>query len=120
MRSDKNEKEKVRSMEDASTKYPDVLIFRKSKLKDEPEEEVNDLKIPKKEIPSTSPASSSSSPDSPPTNQSPVKREKEEKDCWYQLEDGGKLKDLLGSTGVIKNSSKLRFDVKEISLSEDL
>lgn len=88
-------------------------------MKDEPEEEVNDQKIPKKEIPSTSPASSSSAPDSPPTNQSPVKRETEEKDCWYQLEDGGKLKDLL-PTGVIKNSSKLRFDVKEISLSEDL
>lgn len=89
-------------------------------MKDEPEDEVNDLKIPKKEIPSTSPASSSSSPDSPPTDPSPVKREKEEKDCWYQLEDGGKLKDLLPNGAVIKNSSKLRFDVKEISLSEDL
>lgn len=29
------------------------------------------------------------------------------------------MKDLLPA-GMIKNSSKLRFDVKEISLSEDL
>lgn len=80
-------------------------------------EEVTDLKIPKKEAPSTSPTSSSSSPDS--VDQSPIKIEKEDSDCWYQLEDGGEIKDLLPA-GVIKNSSKLRFDVKEISLSEDL
>lgn len=48
-----------------------------------------------------------------------VKAEKADSDCWYQLEDGGEIKDLLPS-GVIKNSSKLRFDVKEISLSDDL
>ena len=88
-------------------------------MKNESDEEANDLpKIPKKEIPSTSPASSSSSPDSPATEQSPIKTEKEDNDCWYQLEDGGAIKDLLPS-GIIKNSSKLRFDVKEISLSED-
>lgn len=80
---------------------------------------MNEFKIPKKEIPSTSPASSSSSPDTSPIDQSPIKIEKEDNDCWYQLEDGGEIKDLL-PTGMIKNSSKLRFDVKEISLSEDL
>lgn len=84
----------------------------------EEEEEANDFKIPKKEIPSTSPASSSSSPDSPTAEPSPIKTEKEDNDCWYQLEDGGAIKDLLPA-GMIKNSSKLRFDVKEISLSED-
>lgn len=75
------------------------------------------MKIPKKEIASPSPASSSSSPDSPPTPNQTTKVEKD--DCWYQLEDGGEIKDLLPA-GIIKNSSKLRFDVKEISLSEDL
>lgn len=94
---------------------------RKSKLKlEENDEDVNEFKIPKKEIPSTSPASSSSSPEASPIEQSPIKIEKEDvNDCWYQLEDGGEIKDLL-PTGIIKNSSKLRFDVKEISLSEDL
>lgn len=87
-------------------------------MKNENEEEANDFKIPKKEIPSTSPASSSSSPDSPVTEQSLIKTEKEENDCWSLLEDGGAIKDLLPA-GMIKNSSKLRFDVKEISLSED-
>lgn len=87
-------------------------------MKDESDNEAIDLKIPKKEIPSTSPASSSS-PDSSPIAASPIKIEKEENDCWYQLEDGGAIKDLLPA-GMIKNSSKLRFDVKEISLSEDL
>lgn len=88
-------------------------------MKDESENEASDLKIPKKEEEETSPASSSTSPDSPPVNQSPLKMEKEERDdCWYQLEDGGAIKDLL-PTGIIKNSSKLRFDVKEISLSEE-
>jgi hypothetical protein len=48
---------------------------------------------------------------------SPIKSEKD--DLWYQLETGGEIKDLL-PTGMIKNSSKLRFDVKEISLSEDV
>lgn len=86
-------------------------------MKDESDNEASEVKIPKKEIPSTSPASSSS-PDSPPVEASPIKIEKEESDCWYQLEDGGEIKDLLPS-GMIKNSSKLRFDVKEISLSED-
>lgn len=94
------------------------MNFRKSKLKSDNEDEANDFKIPKKDIPSTSPASSSSSPDSPPVEQSPVKNEKEDNDCWYQLEDGGEIKDLLPA-GMIKNESKLRFDVKEISLSED-
>lgn len=93
--------------------------FRKSKLKSDEEDVSNDCKIPKKNIPSTSPASSSSSPDSPPVEQLPTKIEKEDNDCWYQLEDGGEIKDLLPA-GMIKNESKLRFDVKEISLSEDL
>lgn len=85
-------------------------------MKDESD---NELKIPKKEIPS--PASSSSSPDSPPIDQSPLKIEKIEDEfvsTWCGLEDGGAIKDLLPA-GVIKNSSKLRFDVKEINLSED-
>jgi hypothetical protein len=48
-----------------------------------------------------------------------MKIEKEESD-WYHLEDAkNQAIDLLPS-GVIKNSSKLRFDVKEISLNEDV
>jgi hypothetical protein len=83
-------------------------------LKSESDDE---CKVPKIE-PSTSPAAScSSSPDSSPVVE-PIKTEKEENECWYELEDGGEIKDLLPS-GVIKNSSKMRFDVKEISLSED-
>lgn len=80
----------------------------------------DETKIAKKEeIPSTSPAAScSSSPVSSAIEESPIKIEKED-DCWLQLEDGGQIKDLLPA-GVIKNSSKMRFDVKEISLSEDL
>jgi hypothetical protein len=89
--------------------------FRKSKLKEDEEEE-EDAKIPKKEIQSNSPASSSSSPK---PSLLTAKIEKEENDCWYQLEDGGQIKDLLPS-GIIKNSSSLRFEVKEISLSEDV
>lgn len=87
-------------------------------MKDESEDD-SDVKVPKKEKPSTSPASSSSSPESSTTDQLPVKAEKEDNDCWYQLEDGGAIKDLLPA-GIVKNSSKLRFDVKTISLSEDL
>lgn len=87
-------------------------------MKHEDKDEENDFKIPKKETSSTSPASSSSSPDSQTAVQSSIKTEKENNDCWYQLEDGGAIKDLLPA-GMIKNSSKLRFDVKEISLSED-
>jgi hypothetical protein len=64
------------------------------------------------------PTSTSSS--SPPTDQlqSPAKSIKKE-DIWYTLEDGGEIKDLLPA-GIIKNSSKLRFDVKEISLAEEV
>lgn len=83
-----------------------------------------------KTSPESSPASSSSSTSvsAPAIKQqlhnkkidvNKVKAEKADNDCWYQLEDGGEIKDLLPS-GVIKNSSKLRFDVKEISLSDDL
>lgn len=79
------------------------------------------IKIKKEDIiPSASPASTSSASDTLTDVQSPVKQEKEDiSDCWYQLEDGGEIKDLLPS-GIIKNSSKLRFDVKTISLNEDL
>lgn len=69
---------------------------------------------------STSPSSSSSA--SLPTDQnqlqSPAKSIKKE-DIWYTLENGGEIKDLLPA-GIIKNSSKLRFDVKEISLAEEI
>jgi len=105
------------------------LYFRKSKLKsDEEDLDESDLKIktPKKETPSTSsPSSSSSTSNSLPTDsstssESPMKVEKEDiNNCWYQLQDGGAIKDLLPS-GMVKNSSKLRFDVKTISLSEDV
>jgi hypothetical protein len=84
-------------------------------LKSESDDEI---KVPKLEPPTTSPAAScSSSPESSPVE--PLKIEKEENECWYELEDGGEIKDLLPA-GVIKNSSKMRFDVKEISLSEDM
>lgn len=81
---------------------------------DEPE-----FKI-KKEIPSTSTYEyNDSSQEQTALQQSPIKVKKE--DLWYQLEEnGGQLKDLLQNTGMIKNSSKLRFDVKEISLTEDV
>jgi hypothetical protein len=94
------------------------FYFRKTKLIDSDEE------CPKiaKTSPESSPASSSSSSSTVVTSANideKIKIEKEESDCWYQLEDGGEIKDLLPS-GVVKNSSKLRFDVKEISLTEDL
>ncbi|KAL7050218.1 hypothetical protein ACKWTF_003995 [Chironomus riparius] len=90
---------------------------RKSKLKldENDEEEEPKFKI-KKEIASTSSIEYEFSPvsdDSPP----PMKAEKE--DLWETLENAGQIKDLL-PTGMIKNSSKLRFDVKEISLTEDV
>lgn len=88
--------------------------FRKSKLKSDENEEEPEYKI-KKETPSTSTYDSDDSP--PSDQQSPIKTEKE--DIWYQLETGGQIKDLLPA-GIIKNSSKLRFDVKEISLTEDV
>lgn len=119
MCADKNEKETV-SLKSFYFEFSSTYvcqISRKSKLKSESGDET---KIAKIEEPSTSPAAScSSSPDSPPVEESPVKVEREDSDCWYQLEDGGEIKDLLPA-GVIKNSSKMRFDVKEISLSEDL
>lgn len=65
--------------------------------------------------------SSSSPPSTDNQNQlqqSPVTSIKKE-DIWYTLEDGGEIKDLLPA-GIIKNSSKLRFDVKEISLAEEI
>lgn len=97
---------------------------RKSDVIDSEEECPKILKT----SPESSPASSSSSSaqvTAPAINnlhsksEVKVKAEKDDNDCWYQLEDGGEIKDLLPA-GVIKNSSKLRFDVKEISLSDDL
>lgn len=92
-------------------------IFRKTKIIDSDEESPKISKT----SPESSPASSSSTTVTAPAiiNNEKIKNEKEENDCWYQLEDGGEIKDLLPS-GVVKNSSKLRFDVKEISLTEDL
>lgn len=79
----------------------------------------------KKDIPSTSqleiieysPSHASLLADDSSKHQSPIKSENE--DLWERLENAGKFKDLL-PTGMIKNSSKLRFDVKEISLAEDV
>lgn len=109
-----------------------VLFFRKSKIKleggldDEPEFKV------KKESPSTSSTSicldheylsAKSTSDIPPNEenfrQSPTNSIKKEEDIWFSLEDAGEIKDLLPA-GIIKNSSKLRFDVKEISLAEEV
>lgn len=52
--------------------------------------------------------------ESPP----PVIKSKK-KDLWENFENAGAIKDLLPS-GIIKNSSKLRFDIKEISLTEEV
>jgi hypothetical protein len=101
------------------------LYFRKPKSnldEDDIEDAIEcaDSKISKKEPETTSEASTSCVPKLEPSNQSLVKIEKEERDCWYHLEDAkNQAIDLLPS-GVIKNSSKLRFDVKEISLNEDV
>lgn len=87
------------------------------KLDENDEEEGPKFKI-KKEIPSTSSLEYEFSPVSDPeVSPSPIKEEKE--DLWETLENAGQIKDLLPS-GMIKNSSKLRFDVKEISLTEDV
>lgn len=106
-------------------------IFRKSKIKSEETiEEEPELKIKKEcaAIPSTSLcldylATQSSAAEPPPNEenilQSPTNSIKKEEDIWYSLEDGGEIKDLLPA-GMIKNSSKLRFDVKEISLAEEV
>lgn len=91
------------------------------------EEEAPEFKIKKEETltPSTSlcigysPPPSLTSPSSDnPILKSPTRSIKKE-DIWYTLEDGGEIKDLLPA-GMIKNSSKLRFDVKEISLAEEI
>lgn len=79
----------------------------------------DDKKVAKIEASSSSPAPSFSCPESSSILDPTIKINKDENDCWDQLEDGGEIKDLLPA-GVIKNSSKMRFDVKEISLSEDL
>jgi hypothetical protein len=99
-------------------------------LKQDENDEAPDFKI-KKEIPSTSTLDIEYSPQPPaqsashdnddhkqPQQHSPIKLEKKN-DIWECLENGGQFRDLL-PTGVIKNSSKLRFDVKEISLTEDV
>lgn len=104
---------------------------RKSKIKSENDEEIPEYKIKKDEslAPSTSicldysppPSSSSPSSDCQIQIQSPIRSIKKE-DIWYTIEDGGEIlrsKDLLPA-GMIKNSSKLRFDVKEISLAEEI
>ena len=105
-----------------------MVIFRKSKIKAKNEEDAPEFKIKKEETltPSTSlcidysppPSSSSPSSDNQSLIKSPVRSIKKE-DIWYSLEDGGEIKDLLPA-GMIKNSSKLRFDVKEISLAEEI
>ena len=104
-------------------------LFRKSKIKSEgSHEDVPEFKI-KKECPAASstslclnylPTQSSVEPPSEENFlQSPTDSIKKEEDIWYTLEDGGEIKDLLPA-GMIKNSSKLRFDVKEISLAEEV
>ncbi len=111
-----------------------LSLFRKSKLKSENanEEGEPEYKIKKEvEIPSSSskslclefPSSQksiepSSSPKEENFHQTPPCSLKKE-DIWCTLQDGGEIKDLLPS-GIIKNSSKLRFDVKEISLAEEV
>lgn len=102
---------------------------RKSKIKSEETNEVEPEYKIKKEDPSSTASldylSAQSSTQEPPPNeenfrQSPSNSiKKEEEDIWYTLEDGGEIKDLLPA-GIIKNSSKLRFDVKEISLAEEI
>lgn len=108
-----------------------VFHFRKSKIKSE--EGLEDepvFKIKKETLTSASSSlcleylpAQSSAKDSPPNEenllQSPTNSIKKEEDIWYTLEDGGEIKDLLPA-GMIKNSSKLRFDVKEISLAEEV
>lgn len=81
--------------------------------------ELNEMKVPKTELEKSSPSSSSPSSSQTLTEDSEVTTVKEEKDCWYEL-GHAKIQaiDLLPS-GMIKNSSKLRFDVKEISLTEN-
>jgi hypothetical protein len=112
-----------------------LFNFRKSKLKLDENDEAPEYKI-KKEIPSTSALDidDNSPPPPPPQAAATSSEEDDEKqqqqqnsliklekkdDIWECLENGGQFRDLL-PTGVIKNSSKLRFDVKEISLTEDV
>lgn len=105
-----------------------LSLCRKSKIKEaKTEEDAPEFKIKKEETltPSTSlcidyspPSSSSPSSDNQSLMKSPTRSIKKE-DIWYSLEDGGEIKDLLPA-GMIKNSSKLRFDVKEISLAEEV
>lgn len=38
---------------------------------------------------------------------------------WDELENGGEIKNLLGSDAVVKNTNRMRFQVKTISLKED-
>jgi hypothetical protein len=113
---------------------PIKLKKRKSKIKSENGlEDEPEFKI-KKESPSSSSASlcldhqylsaQSSTVESPPNEENFLQPSansiiKKEEDIWYTLEDGGEIKDLLPA-GMIKNSSKLRFDVKEISLAEEV
>lgn len=129
MCSDKIEKE-VSSISLHTPQFLIFLSFRKSKIKSEEAiEDEPEYKI-KKEHPSSTASLSylsaqSSTQEEPPQNvenflQSPTNSiKKEEEDIWYTLEDGGEIKDLLPA-GIIKNSSKLRFDVKEISLAEEV
>ncbi len=91
--------------------------FRKSDLvKDEKKD---CPKVKKVDLPSTS-----SSPELE-TDEQEQEQEQEQgespediKKYWNELESGGEIKDLLGSN-IVKNTNRMRFVVKTISLKDD-
>jgi hypothetical protein len=73
--------------------------------------------VKKVDVPSTS-----SSPELE-TDEQEQEQEQEEspediKKYWNELESGGEIKDLLGSN-IVKNTNRMRFVVKTISLKDD-
>lgn len=96
---------------------------RKSLIKS-PEDESNDdqdphssVKVKKKHsIPSTSTSTSPAS-SSPESSASLIP--KVEEISWDGLQDA-KVKNLLGTTGIVKNPNRMRFQIKTISLKDEI
>lgn len=101
---------------------------RKSLIKSPEDESTEDqdpqssVKVKKKHsIPSTSTSPASSSPDS---TASLLTAKMEEIGAigamsWDGLQDA-KVKNLLGTTGIVKNPNRMRFQIKTISLKDEI
>ena len=100
---------------------------RKSLIKGSNEDSLDEqeshcsVKVKKKHsIPSTSTSPASSSPESSASLTVKTDTSDDINQCWDGLQDAGKIKNLLGTTGIVKNTNRMRFQIKTISLKDEV